>query len=414
MELVPELLAPAGDWRGLKAALGAGADAVYFGVKGFNMRASARNFEVKDLRRVTSACKKAEAKAYLALNILVFQKELSAMQRLLNSAAKAGVDGVIASDLGVMCAARDLGLEVHASTQLSVSNAQAFEALRSLGVSRVVLARECSLEDIAKIVRASKGEAKRGKQGLEIEVFAHGAMCVSESGRCFLSEFSLGKSANRGACAQPCRREYKIVEEREGQEWTLGKNYLLSPQDLCTLPFIEKLIEAGAHALKIEGRMRGPEYVSTVVGVYRRALDYYLVNSENPGFKKEFKELKTRLLRELATVYNRGFSPGFYHGRPTAQWAETAGSVATKRKRLVGRVLNFYRKPSVAQLEVLDEGFAPGEELLFEGPTTGFVKQIVFSLRNDAGDLAKAAKGDKPTLQVGSPVRPGDKVYIMR
>lgn len=414
MVKIPELLAPVGDWKNLQAALDAGADAVYFGVVGFNMRASAKNFSSRDLSRIVAQCHERGVRAYLTANILVYEKELSALTKLLKAAAKAGVDGVIASDFAVITQAVQLGLEVHASTQMSVSNSSALLALHALGVRRFVLARECSLGDVRRIKAQLRRILGAKAEGVAIEAFAHGAMCVSVSGRCFLSEYQVGKSANRGACTQPCRREYRLVEKREGLEWQLGEGFLLSPKDLCTMPFLEKLIEAGVDSLKIEGRVRSPEYVSLVVGSYRRALDYYAANKGRKGWRPRFELLKTQLLDELGSVYNRGFSAGFYCGKPIGEWAKTAGSAAEKRKYLVGQVLNYFRKASVALVQVQDSGFSAGDELFVEGPTTGFFRQKVGELRINDRDGTQAKVGDEVTFVTQQTVRRGDKIYILR
>jgi putative protease len=250
--------------------------------------------------------------------------------------------------------------------------------------------------------------------GVTIEAFAHGAMCVSMSGRCFLSNFEGGKSANRGECSQQCRREYRIIEERGGQEWTLGEDYILSPKDLCTLPFLEKLIAAGVGSLKIEGRNRGPEYVSTVVGAYRRALDFYAENHGRRGWLNRFEELKIQLVAAVGDVYNRGFSSGFYCGKPIEKWSGKPENASPMRKRFVGTVVNFFKKHSVAEIAVQAEPFAVGDELLIEGHTTGFFRQKVESLQIESQPVAQAPAGVHVALRVAEPVRRGDKLYIMR
>lgn len=412
---LPELLAPAGNWLNLAAALDAGADAVYFGVAGFNMRAGAKNFSVRELPKVVARCHERGVRAYLTANTLIYEAELRRVRALLTAAHKAGVDGVIASDWAVISMARELGLEVHASTQMSVGNSAAIVALHALGLRRFVLARECSLADIRRIKRELRARlGRRAAEAVQIEVFAHGAMCVSVSGRCFLSEHSTGKSANRGACTQPCRREYAIRSDDADLEWTVGRDYVLSPKDLCTLPLIEQLVGAGVDCLKIEGRLRSPEYVSTVVSAYRRALDFLGRERGRAGWRERLAELKTGLLAEVGRVYNRGFSTGFYHGKPIDEWTHASGNVATQRRHFVGRVLNYYRKAGVAYVEVLDAGFAAGDELIFEGPTTGFFRQVAASLRLEEQVLERAGAGQKITLPVGRQVRAGDKVYLLK
>jgi len=411
---IPELLAPAGDWKSLDAALDAGADAIYFGVRGFNMRVAAKNFTARDLAKIVVRCHERKVRAYLTLNIVVFEREISRLGQLLKAAKVAGVDGVIGSDFAVLSTARKLGLELHASTQMSVANSASIKYLHALGVRRFVLARECSLEDIRKIKTSLRRALGPKAAGVKIEAFGHGAMCVSMSGRCFLSNFETGKSANRGACVQQCRREYRIVEERGGQEWTLGKNYILSPKDLCTLPFVDKLIAAGVDSLKIEGRVRGPEYVSVVVGAYRCALDFYVANRGQRGWRTRFEALKKELLVSVEQVYNRGFSSGFYAGKPIGQWNARPQNASSRQKRFVGVVVNYFKKPSVAEIAVQDAPFALGDELFIEGNTTGFFRQKVESLQIDAQPIPDARPGTHVALRVSEPVRRGDKLYVMR
>ncbi len=411
---IPELLAPAGDWKSLDAALDAGADAVYFGVRGFNMRAAAKNFTVRDLPKIVGCCRERRVRAYLTLNVVVFERELVRLERLLKAARAAGVDGVICSDFAVVMAATKAGLAVHASTQMSVANSAAILFLHRVGVRRFVLARECSLEDIRRIKVALRTGLGEKADGVSIEAFAHGAMCVSMSGRCFLSNFETGKSANRGACTQACRREYRIVETREGQEWALGQDYILSPKDLCTLPFIERLIAEGVDSLKIEGRNRGPEYVSTVVGAYRRVLDFYAENYGRRGWRPRFAELKQAELVRVEQVYNRGFSSGFYCGKPVGQWNGKPQNASSMQKRFVGVVVNYFKKLGVAEIAVQDEPFALGDELFIEGNTTGFFRQKVESLQLESVSVTAAPTGKAIALRVSEPVRKGDKLYVMR
>lgn len=414
MSALPELLAPAGDWKSLAAALDAGADAIYFGVRGFNMRVAAKNFTTGDLRKVVDRCHARNVRAYLTLNIVVFEREIHRIERLLKAARAAGVDAVICADFAVLSCAVKIGFPVHASTQMSVANSSSIKYIYALGVRRFVLARECSLADIRKIKTALRKALGGKASGVKIEGFAHGAMCVSMSGRCFLSNFQTGRSANRGECTQPCRREYRIVEEHGGQEWILGRDYILSPKDLCTLPFIEKLIAAGIDSLKIEGRNRSPEYVSTAVAAYRRALDFYGENHGKHGWRKRFDDLKRELLVTLEKVYHRGFSEGFYCGKPIGQWNTSPQNASSLQKRYVGLVANFYKQHSVAEIAVQDASFALGDELFIEGNTTGFRRQKVESLQIEGVPVAAAQTGSRVALRVDTPVRRGDKLYVMR
>jgi U32 family peptidase len=413
--LKPEIMSPAGDWVSLRAALDAGCDAVYFGVQGFNMRARADNFTAASLGRIARLCHGAGARAYLALNTISYEAELGKIKSLLARARAARIDAVICWDFAVIEAARSLGLPVFASTQMSVSNSSGLLALyRHFGIKRFVLARECSLDDMKNISRnLSKALGPQSRE-IEIEVFAHGAMCVSVSGRCFLSQFEHGKSANRGECLQTCRREFIVHDVLRGHELALGNKYILSPKDLCVLPFIEKLIDAGAASFKIEGRSRSPEYVATVTTAYRRAVDFYAEHRREADFKPRFAALKHELMEELARVYNRGFSTGFYLGKPIDQWHEVEGSLATTRKEYCGMVTNFYKQHGAAEIRVESNEFAPGDEIMFQGATTGVFSQKVESIEIHRMQVDRACKGSLVAVKADRPVRRGDKAYVIK
>jgi putative protease len=411
----PEIMSPAGDWVSLRAALDAGCNAAYFGVQGFNMRARADNFTAASLGRIVRLCHAAGARAYLALNTIIYEAELGKIRSLLARAQAAGVDAIICWDFSVIEASRSLGLPVFASTQMSVSNSSALLALyRRFGIKRFVLARECSLDDMKQIRRKLANELAAQAPEIEIEVFAHGAMCVSVSGRCFLSQFEHGKSANRGECLQTCRREFIVHDVLRGHELTLGNKYILSPKDLCVLPFIEKLIEAGASSFKIEGRSRSPEYVSTVTSAYRRAVDFYVEHMRDPDFTSRFDALKNQLMGDVARVYNRGFSSGFYLGKPRDQWHEVEGSLATTRKEYCGVVTNFYKQRAATEIRVESTEFAPGDEIMFQGATTGVVAQKVESIEMHRQQVDRARKGTSVAVKTGRQIRRGDKVYVIK
>jgi putative protease len=413
----PELLAPAGDIVSLKAALDAGADAVYFGSGTFNMRKRAQNFSPDDIPVVVALCHEYGARAYLAVNIIVYETELNLLNSTLDNAKSAGVDAIICWDHAVISAGRDKGLEVHLSTQASVSNSKAIiQYYRSSGIRRFVLARECSLDHLKKIrenLRRELGEEDAAL--IELEVFIHGAMCVSVSGRCFMSESVTGESGNRGACLQPCRREYRIVDVEGEYEYEIGRDYVLSPKDLCTMPFIDKVLETGVASVKIEGRMRSPEYVSTVVGSYRKAIDRYFDTfsggTPDSDALNRFTELKTELTGDLRTVFNRDFSSGFYMGRPVGDWAKSPNSQAEKRKETVGIVVNYYRKVGVAEIKVQGASFSPGDELLIQGPTTGNLPVIVESIQVNHISVQEARRGNHVAVPVPRRVRPNDAVF---
>ncbi len=393
----PELLAPVAGWERLRAAVDAGADSVYFGVKGLNMRASARNFSVSELKKVASFCRSRNVRAYLALNTIVYENELSRACAILKKAKSAGIDAVILWDMAVLGEAKKLGIEVHLSTQASVSNSEAAEFYRKQGVSRIVLARECSLKQIKEIKKKTKAE---------IEVFVHGAMCVSVSGRCFMSHEIFGRSANRGNCIQPCRREYIVRDAEEGHELILGKGYVMSPKDLCTLPFIGKIIDSGADALKIEGRSRSPEYIKAVVSAYRNAIDLYCEGKLNPEKSKE-------LIQQVGQVYNRGFSAGFYLRIPGRDgFASSGGSIAERKKKYIGFVRNYYSKPGVAEIKLEAGNISKGDSLLFIGNKTGVLNESAGSMISGRNHVEIAEKGRTVCIKISGRTRKNDKVYV--
>src|SRR3989344_909459 len=370
----PELMAPVGNFEMLKAAVDAGADAVYFGVKNFNMRANAKNFSKDDLKKITEFCHKKKAK-------------------------EANIDMIICWDLSVIKLAKEIGLDICASTQASISNSESANYYKKLGVKRIVLARECSFEQIKEI---------RKKTDLEIEVFIHGAMCVSVSGRCFLSHHLFNKSANRGDCLQPCRREYLIVDKEEnGNELIIGKDYVMSAKDLCSIMFIDKLILAGIDSFKIEGRKRAPEYVFTVTKTYREAIDLYFENKLNDKKKKE-------LFEELKKVFNRGFSEGFYFDKPSGKdFAETRNSSATTKKEFIGKITNYFDKIKVAAVKIESGELNIRDKILIQGERTGNLEIEIKDLRFEDKKIKKAEKNKEISFSC-SKVRKNDKVYIVK
>ena len=355
----PELMAPAGDWTMLRTAVKIGADAVYFGVDKLNMRAKARNFSVDELPEIAKFCKSKKVKTYLTLNTIVFEDELFEAEQIIRAAKKAKIDRVICSDLAVAELCNKHKMHFCISTQSSISNSLSASVYKKLGAVRIVLARECSLDEIKKI---------RKNTDLEIEAFIHGAMCIAVSGRCFMSHHLFGQSANRGECVQPCRREYEVYDTTTNKSLLIGDDYVLSPKDLCTIEFIDRLIEAGIDSFKIEGRKRSPEYVAKTVSVYREAIDLYFKKKLTSEKKKEF-------LKELETVYNRGFSSGFYFGIPSSEeYAGVSGSKATTRKVYVGKVLNYFKEPKAAQVLIESGKIKLNDEILIIGETTGVLK----------------------------------------
>lgn len=393
----PELVAPSGDWNSLSSAVEAGADAVYFGVKSLNMRHGAANFDVLEVNKVMEFLKGEGKKGYLALNVLIYDTELDKVRKILTQAKGAGVDAVILWDMAVLSIAKELGLKIHLSTQASVSNFEAFKHYASCGAERIVLARECSLNDIRNISKRAHGE----KIDCKIETFIHGAMCVSVSGRCFLSQATFGKSANRGQCIQPCRREYAITDTEGECQYLLGEDYIMSAKDLCAIEFIDELIDAGIDAFKIEGRMRPSEYTGIVTASYRRAIDAYFEGELDIKLKKE-------LLETLSRVFNRGFTKGFFFGMP-----QDIGGTTKKgyEKVYLGEVLKYYKKIGVAEILITNGSLSLGEEILITGKKTpaGFTK--VTEMQVDHLPVNHIDRGNAVGVKVPFEVRRKDKVF---
>ncbi len=395
----PELMAPAGNWTMLTAAVHAGANAIYFGVEILNMRAKAVNFTTEELPKISAYCKERNVKTYLTLNTIVYEEEISEAEDIISACKNSGIDRIICWDLAISEICKKYEMPFCISTQASISNSLSANFYKSLGAVRVVLARECSLEEIKKI---------RKSTDLEIEAFIHGAMCIAVSGRCFMSHHLFGKSANRGECIQPCRREYEIIDNSIGKSMIIGEDYVLSPKDLCTIEFIDQLIESGIDSFKIEGRKRSPEYVAKVVSVYRKAIDLYFEGKLNIETKKE-------LLSELEKVYNRGFSSGFYFDIPSStEYADIYGSKATTRKEYIGKVLNYFKKAGVVFISLESGKISLEDEILIIGSTTGVVSTKITNILKDDIKSPEAVKGDKITLPCNETVRPNDLVYIVK
>jgi putative protease len=409
MKKKPEILAPAGDFVSLTAAIQAGADAVYFGLGSFNMRArSSANFSPEDLPEISARCKAANVKAYMTLNSIIYEDELSEVEKLIVE-AKPYVDAFIVADWGVIDICRRHGATFHVSTQMSCSNSSAARFLKSQGAQRLVLARECTLEEASRITREAD---------IEVETFVHGAQCVAVSGRCLMSHDVFGCSANRGECHQPCRRRFLVkaidlYEDENGKPvhesdtaFIVEPHTVLSAKDLCSLGFIDKLIEAGIASFKIEGRARNAEYVKAVVAAYREAVDAYFEGRYDEG-------LIERLTEKVKKVFHREFSNGLYYGRPGLdQFTDSEDSLASTVKRHVGIVLDYFTKAGVAQVKIQDHAIARGDTVQIHGKTTGVVEIELDELRRDSDIIAKAEKGDWVTF-VCPRCRVGDKVYFI-
>ena len=400
-------MAPAGNFECLQAAIQGGANSVYFGVGQLNMRShSANNFAPEDLAEVCRICREAGVKSYLTLNIVLYDEDLPAMRETLLAAREAGITAVIASDMAAIACARELGIEVHISTQLSISNRESLRFYAQYA-DVIVLARELNLNQVRAISDYILAEGICGPSGrpLQIEMFCHGALCMAISGKCYLSLHEYGASANRGSCYQLCRRGYEVTDLETGMQLEIDNKYIMSPKDLCTIEFMDKIIAAGVTVFKIEGRARSSEYVQTVTRCYRQAADAVLSGSYSP-------ELAARLKEKLATVFNRGFWDGYYQGARLGEWSEVYGNRATRTKTYVGRITNWYEKLGVAEITLETGTIAVGSHLLVTGPTTGVVECDVSELRLDAGAVPSASKGDVCSVPLATKVRRSDKVFL--
>lgn len=389
-----ELLSPVGNFPMLHAAISAGADAVYLGITGFNMRSSAKNFTIRDLDKIKKICDKNKVKIYLTINIIIYQNELKKLETLIKK-IKGKVDAVICWDLSVIELCTKYKIPFHVSTQASISNSKSAKFYEKLGAKNLVLARELSLKQIKEISKNVK---------IPIECFCHGAMCVSISGRCFTSQFLYNKSANRGECAQPCRRAYKVTDLiDESKELVLENNKVMSAKDLCTLPFIEKMKQSGITTFKIEGRNRTPEYVFAVTKIYRKALDKKLT-------KKEIEES----LEELKKVYNRGFSSGFYLGVPTSDdFSKSESGENTERKVFIGKIVKYYNKIGVAEVLINGQEIKINDEVYVIGNTTGLKRYKIESMEVNRKRINIARKGEKIGIKLPN-CRTGNEVYLIK
>lgn len=404
----PEIMAPCGSFEALTAAIQAGADSIYFGVQQLNMRARAsHNFTLEEMAEVAKTCKKVGVRSYITLNTLLYDHDLHLMQKIMRAAKKAGIDAVIVQDFAAIEYANKIGMPIHASTQLSISN---FEAVKHFAqyADTVVLAREVDLKMMAEIVKRIKDEKVCGPSGelVRIEVFVHGALCIAQAGRCQMSLLTTNTSAQRGACLHECRKMYRVHDEETGHDLRVQGPYILSPKDLCALPFLDKLTEAGIGVFKIEGRGRDPHYVDTVTRVYREAVDGI---SENKFTKKNVE----KWVNQLRSVYNRDFCDGYYLGKPLPEWSGYSGNRSTDERIFVGKVAHYFRKAGVAEIDVQAHAIEAGDRLVFMGKTTGVLKVKVESMEREHQAIQKSEKSDRIAIKVPSRVRLSDKVYIL-
>ena len=401
-----ELMAPAGDFEALQAALDNGADSVYFGVEQLNMRARASmNFTLGDLEEISRRCSEKKVRTYLTLNTIIYDHDLSLIKTLLDKAKAANITAVIAMDQAVIAYARQIGMEVHISTQINVTNIETVK-FYAMFADTIVLSRELSLSQVKKITEQIKKENVCGPSGnlVEIEIFGQGALCMAVSGKCYLSLHSHNSSANRGACKQNCRKKYTVIDQESGFEIEIDNEYMMSPKDLCTLDFLDQIVDSGVKVLKLEGRGRAPEYVATVVRCYRQAID--AIAAENYT-----REKVDHWMQELQTVYTRGFWSGYYLGQKLGEWSPANGSMATQRKVYIGKGRHFYPKANVGEFLIEAYDLKIGDKILVTGPTTGARETVVNSLMVEDTPAETATKGDKITLPLDFKIRPSDKLY---
>ncbi|MBP5317706.1 MAG: U32 family peptidase [Bacteroidales bacterium] len=402
-----EIMAPAGNFECLQAAIQGGADSVYFGIGRLNMRShSANNFAAEDLAEVCRICRENGVRSYLTLNITLYNEDLEDMRRTLQLALEAGISAVIASDMAAISYARSLGLEVHISTQLSISNSESLRFYAQFA-DVVVLARELTLVQVKEISRIIDEEHICGPSGkpLRIELFCHGALCMAVSGKCYLSLHEYNASANRGSCYQVCRRGYEVTDLETGSQLVVDNKYIMSPRDLCTIEFMDRIIDAGVTVFKIEGRARSSEYVKTVTQAYRQAADAVEDGSYTP-------ELAASLKARLETVFNRGFWDGYYLGAKMGQWSEVYGNRATRVKRYVGKVTNYFEKIGVAEILMETGSLSVGDTIVISGPTTGVYEAEVPEIRVDLKPVPTTVKGELCSIPVPVKLRRSDKVFL--
>ena len=401
-----EIMAPVGSHESMAAAIQAGADSIYFGIERLNMRAhSASTFTIDDLKSIARTCHEHGMKSYLTVNTIIYGEDLPLMREIINAAHEAGISAVIASDVAVMQYCRRVGEEVHLSTQLNISNIEALKFYAQFA-DVVVLARELNMEQVAEIFRQVEEQHVCGPSGeqIRIEMFCHGALCMAVSGKCYMSLDAANRSANRGECIQVCRRSYTVTDNETGYQLAIDNKYIMSPKDLKTVRFIDRLMKSGVRVFKIEGRARGPEYVYTVVRCYKEAIQAVLDGTFTEERKDEWD-------RRLATVFNRGFWDGYYQGQKMGEWNKNYGSNATERKVYVGKGTKYYSKLGVAEFTVEATTFQVGDRMLITGPTTGVIYVTANEIHDDNGPVEVARQGTRVSIAVPEKVRPSDKLF---
>ncbi|HMV24209.1 MAG TPA: peptidase U32 family protein [Saprospiraceae bacterium] len=401
-----ELMAPAGSFESMMAAIKAGCNSVYFGVEQLNMRArSSNNFTLEDLKEIARIGKENNVKTYLTLNTILYDHDIKLMKNIVDAVKENGITAIIAADHAVMNYAKKIGVELHISTQANISNIDTIEFYANFA-DVVVMARELSLMQVADITREIKRRNVTGPSGklVEVEIFAHGALCMAVSGKCYMSLHSHYASANRGACIQNCRRSYVVTDKDEGIEFEVDNEYIMSAKDLSTIGFLDQILDAGVSVLKLEGRGRSADYVYTVTKCYREAIDAY----QNGSYSREnVANWEAR----LATVFNRGFWDGYYLGRKMGEWNDVYGSKATKRKIYIGKGIKFFEKASVAEFKLETHSLSVGDEIMVTGPTTGYIEAKVSEIRINDQPVEKVNRGEQFSIHLSEKIRPSDKLY---
>ncbi|MDT0553350.1 peptidase U32 family protein [Urechidicola vernalis] len=401
-----ELMAPAGNFESMQAALDNGADSIYFGVEQLNMRARASiNFTLEDLQEISDRCNAKNVRTYLTLNTIVYDHDLSIVKTLIQKAKDADITAVIAMDQAVIASARAIGMEVHISTQINITNIETAK-FYAMFADTIVLSRELSLRQVKKITEQIEKDDVRGPSGklLEVEIFGHGALCMAVSGKCYMSLHSHNSSANRGACKQNCRKKYTVIDQETGFEMELDNEYIMSPKDLCTIDFLDEIEDAGIKVLKIEGRGRAPEYVARVIKCYREAIDEIEAGTYT-------KEKVIGWMQELEKVYNRGFWSGYYLGQKLGEWSKGSGSHATQKKVYLGKGMHYFPKPKIGEFKIEAYDVNVGDTILITGPTTGAKEMKVSEMYVNDLSGEKAQKGDSVTIPLEFRIRPSDKLY---
>lgn len=401
-----EIMAPVGSRESLAAAIQAGADSIYFGIEKLNMRAhSANTFSIDDLREIAATCNEHGIKTYLTVNTIIYNEDIALMHEIVDAAKEAGISAVIASDVAVMTYCNKIGQEVHLSTQLNISNVEALKFYAQFA-DVVVLARELNMDQVAEVHRLAEEQNICGPSGepIRIEMFCHGALCMAISGKCYLSLDNANRSANRGECIQLCRRSYTVTDNETGTQLEIDNKYVMSPKDLKTVRFIDKMMKSGVRVFKIEGRARGPEYVYTVVKCYKEAIQSVIDGTFTEEKKDEWDE-------RLATVFNRGFWDGYYLGQKLGEWNKNYGSCATEKKVYVGKGIKYFSKLGVAEFAIEAADFKKGDKLLITGPTTGVIYMTADEIRYDLNPVDEALKGQRVSMPVPAKVRPSDKLF---